>query len=276
VANDAMENYYFENTGQGSFVEKGMLVGLAFGEHGQGVSSMGPFVGDVDRNGAMDVFIPDMGYGSLLVSEGEFFADQIAQRKVAVAIGQYTSWSGLLIDYDNDGHLDIFLTTGNPHHEYSEEDVLLHNDGSSRFVDVSRSSGDYFHTKHVGRGAAYGDYDNDGDLDLIISNLNTPARLLRNDGGNRNGYLTVDARRSKGGAEAIGTRVTVTTGSLRQIQDLVPVRGFLSQMDPRLHFGLGQAGVADKVEIRWPGGRVETLTDVKANQILTVTEEKER
>jgi hypothetical protein len=274
VANDAMENYYFENTGKGTFVEKGMLVGLAFGEHGQGVSSMGPFVGDVDRNGRVDVFIPDMGYGSLLVRDGEIFTDQITQRRVAVAIGQYTSWSGLLLDYDNDGHLDLFLTTGNAHHEYTEEDVLLRNDGKGAFVDVSRASGAYFDTKHVGRGAAYGDYDNDGDLDLLISNLNSPARLLRNDGGNRNGFLVVDARRSQKGAEAIGARVTVTTGTLRQVQDLVPVRGYLSQMDPRLHFGLGTATKADQVEIRWPGGAVETLKNVPANQFVTVTQEK--
>jgi hypothetical protein len=139
-------------------------------------------------------------------------------------------------------------------------------------MDVAKDSGPYFEEEFVGRGAARGDFDNDGDLDLLINNLNGPAKLLRNDGGNRNRWLTVAAKRPNGKSDAIGARVSVTAGGQQQIRDLIPVRGYLSQSDPRPHFGLGDADKADRVEIRWPDGRTTQLTDVPANQILTVVE----
>jgi hypothetical protein len=124
----------------------------------------------------------------------------------------------------------------------------------------------------VGRGVACGDLDNDGDGDLVVCNLNDYAKVLRNDGGNRNNWLTVELKRPNGKSDAIGARVTVRAGSLRQIEDYVAVKGYLSQSDIRAHFGLGRAAKADLVEIRWPGGRVQQLRDVKANQMLKVVE----
>ena len=182
-------------------------------------------------------------------------------------------WGGLLFDYDNDGWLDVFVANGNAHHEYTEEDVLMRNDGTGRFVDVANQSGPYFRQKYVGRGATYGDYDNDGDLDLVIVNLNDSTRLLRNDGGNRQGWLALKLLTADGKREAIGARVTVTTGSLAQIRDLIPVTGYLSQADSRLHFGLGSARRADAVEIRWPDGAVTRLADVEANRIVTIRQD---
>ena len=270
VANDATENYYFENTGKGTFVEKGLNLGLAFGEHGQGVSSMGPFAGDIDRNGRLDIYIPDMGYSSLLMNQGDFFEDWTTHSKVAVVCGQYTGWGGLLLDFDNDGYLDLFVSNGNPHHEYSEEDVLLHNQGDGIFTDVSDRSGDYFRIKKVGRGSTFADFDNDGDVDVLVVNLNDTPNLLRNDGGNRNNWLTVIPRLPDPPRDAIGTRVTVAVGGLKMIDDVNPVRGYLSQGDPRLHFGLGKADRADYVEIRWPGGETQRIENVKANQFLEV------
>jgi len=234
---------------------------------------MGPAIGDVDRDGRLDVYIPDMGYGCLLMNRGEIFEDRTAQSKLAVVCGQYTGWGGLLLDYDCDGWLDVFVANGNAHHEYPEEDVLMRNDGTGRFVDVAKRSGGYFKKKYVGRGATYGDYDNDGDLDLLVVNLNDSPRLLRNDGGNRNHWLIVQARRPGGKTDALGARVTVKTGSLSQIRDLIPVTGYLSQADPRLHFGLGKFRRADLVEIRWPDGRTTRLKDVAADRILTVVQD---
>jgi hypothetical protein len=276
VANDATENFYFENVGNGTFRERGLFLGLAFGEHGQGVSSMGPFAGDIDRNGLMDVYIPDMGYSSLLMNQGEFFEDHTTRSGVAVACGQYTGWGGLLFDYDNDGYLDLFVSNGNAHHMYTEEDVLLRNKGDGVFEDVSKNSGDYFFTKKVGRGSTFADYDNDGDLDLIVVNLNDEAKLLRNDGGNSKHWLTLSALLTNPERDAIGARVTVTVGSLQQIQDLIPVRGYLSQVDNRLHFGIGEADKVDLVEIRWPDGQKQRLLDVEANQILKVVQKKRK
>jgi hypothetical protein len=273
VANDAMENYYFRNTGKGKFESEGLITGLAFGEGGQGVSSMGPAIGDVDRDGFLDLYIPDMGYGCLLMNQGGFFEDSTASSNLAVVCGQYTGWGGILFDYDCDGYLDVFVANGNAHHEYTEEDSLLRNDGKGNFIDVAKQSGDYFKDKYVGRGATFGDYDNDGDPDLLIVNLNNTPKLLRNDGGNHNHWLTIDAKLPGGKTDAIGARITVTVGSLRQIQDIIPVTGYLSQSDPRRHFGLGEAAKADKVEIRWPDGQITKLKDVKANQFLTVIQE---
>ncbi|MBC8472582.1 MAG: CRTAC1 family protein [Planctomycetes bacterium] len=273
VANDAMENYYYRNLGNGSFESEGLFMGLAFGEGGQGVSSMGPAIGDVDRDGYMDIFIPDMGYGCLLINKKDYFEDLTASSNLALICGQYTGWGGLLIDYDSDGYLDVFVANGNAHHEYTEEDVLARNDGKGIFVDVARDSGTYFNEKYVGRGATYGDYDNDGDLDLLVSNLNSSLKLLRNDGGNRNNWLVVEAKLSNGKTDAIGSRVTITTGEVKQIHDVIPVTGYLSQADPRSHFGLGSAEKIDQVEVRWPNGKVTKLTDVKVNQFLKVVQE---
>ena len=273
VANDAMENYYFRNKGDGTFANDGLVMGLAFGEGGQGVSSMGPVIGDVDRDGWLDVYIPDMGYGCLLMNRKDYFEDRTSPSNLAAICGQYTGWGGLLFDYDCDGYLDVFVANGDAHHEYAEGAVLARNDGKGNFVDVAGKSGEYFRQKYVGRGATCGDYDNDGDLDLLVVNLNDRARLLRNDGGNKNNWLTINAKLPNGKTDAIGARVIVTVGSLTQIQDLIPVRGYLSQADPRCHFGLGGAAKADVVEIRWPDKRFTRLTNVKANQILTVIQE---
>ena len=270
VTNDATPNSYFVNTGRGSFENRTLRWGLAFGEGGQGASSMGPVVGDVDRNGLLDVFIPDMGYGCLLVNKGSFFVDVTAPSNLAVVCGQYTGWGGGLFDYDNDGYLDVFVANGNAHHEYTEEDVLLRNNGNGKFIDVADRSGPYFREKHVGRGAAFADYDNDGDVDVLVMNLNGPAKLLRNDGGNRNHWLTVAPRLARSKVEAIGARVTVTVGKMRMMQDVSAVIGYLSQSDPRAHFGLARATRADRVEIRWPDGQMTVLENVKANQILNV------
>ncbi len=273
ITNDGMGNYFYHNLGAGRFEEDGLIRGLSFGEGGQGVSSMGPTIGDVNRDGWMDVYIPDMGYGCLMINNKGFFDDHTARAKLAVACGQYTGWGAVLFDFDNDSHLDIFIANGNAHFEFPEEDVLLKNDGTGHFVDVASEAGPYFHQKHVGRGATYGDFDNDGDLDLLISNLNDSPRLLRNDGGNKNHWLKVRALLPSSHRDAIGARVTVKANDLILIQDSNPVRGYLSQADPRLHFGLGSAERAEYVEIRWPDGRKTRRVNVSADQILTIIED---
>ncbi len=270
VTNDAMANDFFHNVGGGKFVEDALVRGMAYGESGDGVSSMGPDAGDFDHDGWLDLYIPDMDYGCLLRNEKEFFDDVTTAAGLALICGQFTGWGGLLLDYDNDGFLDVFVANGDPHKEFGEEDTLARNNGQGKFIDVASSSGPYFLEEYVGRGAACGDYDNDGDLDLVINNLNGPAKLLRNEGGNRNHWLTISAKLGNRKSDAVGARVSVSAGGATQIRDLIPVRGYLSQSDPRLHFGLGKAAKADRVEIRWPDGRTTQQTDVPANQILTV------
>jgi hypothetical protein len=275
VTNDAMGNYHFENRGGSLFVENALEWGMAYGENGQNVSSMGPAVGDIDRDGRLDVFIPDMNYCTLLLQGEHGFQHEIESSGLSVVMGQYTGWGPVLFDYDNDGWLDLFTSHGNAHHEYSEEDTLARNLGDGTFEDVSVRSGKFFKEKYVGRGVTHGDYDNDGDVDLLVVNLNDVPNLLRNDGGNRNHWLKVVALLEfpTGKRHALGARVSVTTGKLRQIEDVLPVKGYLGQADPRLHFGVGQAKRIDLVEIRWPDGSVEKLRDVKVNQTLTLTHE---
>jgi hypothetical protein len=269
VTNDAMPNNLWVNDGKGHFTDMGAETGTGFGEGGQGVSSMGPFVADVDRNGLLDILVPDMGYSSLLLQVRQgFFMDVTAQSGVAVLCGQYTGWGGLLNDYDNDGYVDLFIANGDPHHLYVEEPVLARWDGKSKFLDMARQSGEFFDRKSVGRGAAFADFDNDGDIDLVMNNLHAAPCLLRNDGGNQQNWLKVVPLRKDTGMVALGARVTVKANGLTMIQPVIAVNGYLTSSDPRPHFGLGKAGKAETVEIVWPEGHKQVLTDVKANQVL--------
>jgi enediyne biosynthesis protein E4 len=269
VTNDAMANNLWINDGQGHFKDMGAETGTAFGEGGQGVSSMGPFVADVDRNGLLDILVPDMGYSSLMLQVRKgYFMDVTAQSGVAVLCGQYTGWGGLLNDFDNDGYVDLFIANGDPHHLYLEEPVLARWDGRSRFLDMARQSGEFFSTKHVGRGAAFADYDNDGDLDLLMNVVHEMPCLLRNDGGNRQHWLKVVPVRKDTGMVALGALVTVKAGNLTMIQPALGVNGYLTSSDPRPNFGLGTNAVAEVVEVRWPSGQTQRLEGVPANQIL--------
>ena len=271
VSNDAMENNQFEAAADGRFADRAVEAGTAFGENGQNVASMGPFVGDINRDGLLDIYIPDLNYNSLLIAvRPGLWQHRSAQSGLSQMMGQYAGWAGILLDYDNDGWLDIFTAHGDAHHEYVQEDTLARNRGNGTFEDVSRTAGRYFFEKYVGRGATWGDLDNDGDTDLVVINLNDLPRVLRNDGGNTSGnWLNVEPllKFATGSRLAIGARVTVTAGGMKQIEDVMPVRGYLSQGDGRLHFGLG-ANDSATVEIRWPDGKVEKLENVRANQFL--------
>jgi hypothetical protein len=277
VANDAMENYYFENTGKGSFIERALELNLAFSEHGQGVASMGPFPSDVNRDGWMDLYIPNLNYCSLQVYDPKekIYRNTTDTSGVSQIMGQYAGWASVVFDYDHDGWPDVFTVHGNAHHEYVQEDTLARNIGGGKFVDVSRESGKYFQEKYVGRGGSWADIDNDGDIDLLVANLNDSAHLLRNDGGNSQPWLMLDLRLKLPNGKtrtAIGARATVRTPAFAQVDDVNPVRGYLGQGDPRLHFGLAGQQTAD-VEIRWPDGRTESHKAVKANQILTLVQQ---
>jgi hypothetical protein len=273
VANDAMPSAYWVNDGSGSFTDQALIQGIAFGEGGQGASSMGPVVGDIDRNGLLDIWIPDMAYGCLLSQkEKGLFADVTAESNLAVICGQYTGWGSGLVDFDNDGYQDVYVANGNAHHLYTEEDVLAHNDRTGHYLDVATDGGDYFQTKSVGRGAAFADYDNDGDMDVLVANLGDSPRLLRNDTRNTNHWLTVVPLLADGETIAVGSTVTVTVGSMQSVHPVHGVSGYLSASDPRPHFGLGAADRADRVEIRWPDGQTQLLEAVPANQILEVVQ----
>jgi hypothetical protein len=235
---------------------------------------MGPAVSDLDGDGNLDILIPDMDYGSLLSKQGGFYSDLVGRSGLAVICGQYTGWGAVLFDYDNDGYPDVFIANGNAHHEYSEDAVLARNNGKGVFVDVARESGDFFQTKWVSRGATWADFDDDGNVDLLVVDTSGPPHLLRNGGGTGNHWLKVDARTKGGKRTAIGARVTVTAGGRTQFQDVIGVNGYLSQGDTRAHFGLGAADRADRVAVRWPDGTTDEWKDVAGDQVLRVEQGK--
>jgi hypothetical protein len=225
----------------------------------------------VDRNGLLDIVVPDMGYSCLLLQvKRGLFADVTAQSGVALLCGQYTGWGGLLNDFDNDGYVDLFIANGDPHHLYVEEPVLARYDGKGKFIDVSDESGDFFNQKFVGRGAAFADFDNDGDVDILMDVLNDTPRLLRNDGGNRLNWLKIVPARRDTGMVALGATVTVKANGLTMVQPVLAVNGYLTSSDLRPHFGLGKAAQAEWVEIVWPDGTRTTRHNVAVNQILRV------
>jgi hypothetical protein len=274
VANDGMENYFYRNSGKGTFADIAPLSGTGFGQNGEATSAMGPEFGDFDLDGLMDILLPDMAYSCLYRNTGkEFFVEMSAQSGIAVACGQYTSWSGNFFDYDNDGLLDIFISNGDSHHLEPEEDLLFRNIDGKRFQNVSAQTGKDFQAKFVGRGSAVGDFDNDGDLDIVVLNLNARPRLLRNDGGNRNHWLMIRLI-GKQSRDAIGARVRLTAGGTTQTRNVISSSGYLSRSDYRLHFGLGKNKKAEKIEIRWPDGKIQVLKNINANQVLTVTQEE--
>jgi len=273
VSNDVMANYLYANDGDGTFREIALLSGAAFGASGDMTSAMGPEFGDIDRDGLMDLTVPDLTYGCIYRNLGNsMFEEKSNLMGLAPVVGQYQSWAGNLFDYDNDGYLDFFISNGNPHRLEEQENVLLRNDRGQRFIDVSAISGDHFAEKHVSRGAAHGDYDNDGDLDILILNLNGAGLLIRNDGGNRNHWLTIRTIGTRSNRCGIGARIRLTAGDMVQLAEVKSGSSYLSTSDLRVHFGLGQETEASKIEIRWPSGQVQVLTGVKADRILTVQE----
>ncbi len=277
VANDAMENYLYHNNADGTFSEVGFEAGVAFSEHGDVSSSMGGDFADYDLDGDLDLLVPDMVFNSFYRNMGNgYFEDVSAHIGIGEISGQYWSWGGDLFDYDNDGDLDLIISNGDGHRLDTQEELFLANvpasNGDRVFKDAAGESGEFFRHKSVSRGMALGDYDNDGDLDVFILNLDQPSILLRNDGGNRNHWIMIQLEGTKSNRDGVGARVSVRAGNLKQTEELKTGTSYLSQNDPRLHFGLGHRKHVDEIEIRWPSGTVQRLADLDPDQIITVVE----
>lgn len=273
VSNDAMENYLYRNNGDGTFTNIALQTATGFGQSGEATSAMSGEFGDIDLDGYIDVIVPDMAYSCIYKNTGAgYFEEMSASMGLAAACGQYTSWSGNFFDFDQDGYGDLFISNGHPHRLIGEEDLLLINSSGSRFINVSHELGPDFQDKFVGRGSAAGDFDDDGDIDLLVLNLNARPRLLRNDGGNEKNWIMIQLIGTQSNRDAIGSRIRLTTGDTTQTRWRVSSSGYLSQSDYRLHFGLGEYSRVDRIEIRWPTGEVQTLQNVEANQVITVRE----
>ena len=281
VANDQMESYLYHNNHDGTFTNVAIEQNVAYGTNGDTPSAMGPIFADYDNDGALDLFVSDMRYHRLFRNSPKegFFIDTTADAGIARVAGQYVGWGDAFLDFDNDGWKDLFIVNGGLHWLIPMEDSLLHNNGNGTFTDISDESGSYFRTKKVGRGACFADYDNDGYIDAFIVVLGGKGILLHAKppvGSARNHWLTLKLTGTKSNRDGFGARIEAVAGDLRQMVENVPQSGYLSQHDPRPHFGLGSHTQVDRLTIHWPSGTVQTLENVKADQILQVTEPGER
>ncbi len=275
VANDAMENFLYKNLGNGTFSEVGLASGTAFSADGDSSASMGGEFADFDADGHLDLFVPDIRHNNLYRNLGNgSFVDVTVQTGVARASLPHSGWGGCFLDYDNDGDLDIFVANGSEFGAGAEENLLLEQiqteNGRRQLRPVEGCPA--LVAKDLARGCAVGDYDDDGDLDIAVACLDRPSRLLRNEAGSRNHWVKVRLRGTKSNRDGIGARVTVRSGDLVLVEERKSAVSYISQNDPRLHFGLGSRTRVDAITIRWPSGTVQTLADIRANTILEVVE----
>jgi len=275
VANDAMANYFYRNNGGTGFTDIAIRSGLAFNRGGEATASMASSFADYTGNGLIDLLVTDDSYNSLYENQGGgLFRDVSFPSGIAVASGQHVGWAGGFIDYNNNMMNDIFIVNGELKHLHGQEDHLFENMGNGTFREVSGEQGPYFSRAMVGRGGCFGDYDNDGDIDVFIVNLHEEAVLLRNDIGNRNNWILINLVGTESNRDGIGATVRITTGEITQTAQKTGGGQYLSNNDPRLHFGLSDHEVIDRIEISWPSGIEQILENVEVNQILTIEEER--
>ncbi len=273
VSNDHMVNYLYHNNGGKVFEDRGTQSGVGFNQMGEATISMSVDFADYNNDGLMDLFVSDNAYCSLHQNRGNgVFSEMSYKAGIAVACGQFVGWATSFFDYDNDGDLDLFKVNGELKHLYGQEDQLFENNGDGTFTDVSTQRGAYFQEEHVGRGACFGDYDNDGDVDVYVSNLEELGALLRNNKGNENNWILLNLVGDVSNRDGVGARVTIVAGDKKQYAQKKSSGGYLSTNDPRLHFGLGKSTMVDSIKVIWPSGKIQNLENIKAGQILTINE----
>jgi len=281
VACDSTPSLLFKNQRDGTFGEQAMERGVALSEDGMEQAGMGVAIGDIRPDGNLDIlkthFAADRAALYLNNGKGEFRDD--ALRCGLGTETHFVSWGAGVADLDNDGNPDIFWVTGGiypelankPGEPYKAPRILFRNLGNGRFEELIGVAGPGVDAQHCSRGCAFGDFDNDGDVDILIVNQNEPPSLLRNDVKGNNHWVKVQLRGVKSNRSAIGGRVSVQYGSRTQAQEVLSQSSYLSVNDKRLHFGLGATPTVD-IEIRWPSGETEKISNVAANQLIQVTE----
>lgn len=286
VANDSVPNFLYHNRGDGTFEEVGLLAGVAVALDGKPRAGMGTDFGDIDNDGLLDVIVTNLDgeTHTLYRAAGQgLFLDVTAESGLAEATLPFVGWGTAFFDYDNDGYLDLVIANGHtidntaelrPGTSDAQRNLLLRNEGNGRFKEVGLISGPGFALVKVSRGLAVADFDNDGDLDVVITNKGQGPDLLRNDGGNRQNAILVKTVGTRSNRDGIGARLRLKVGATVQIREVRAGSSYLSQNDMRVHFGLGQAPRAERLEVRWPSGAVDLLENVEANQIVTVVEGK--
>jgi hypothetical protein len=285
VACDSSPNLLYRNNHDGTFSEVGTEAGCALNGDGQEQANMGVGVGDYDGDGYLDLFLPHFSDDTPILyhnSKGEFFDDLTDAAGLNVNT-QYVCWGVGFADFDNDGWLDIFHVTGTvypevekvyPDYKFKTPRVVYRNLGNGSFEEVSQLCGTAVPEPHSSRGCAFGDFNNDGNVDVLVLNMSEPPSLLRNDNRSGHHWLNVKLVGTRSNRSAIGARVTVTTGAHRQVREVMSGSSYISQNDLRQHFGLGTARKVDLLEVRWPSGLVERARGVDADQFITLEEER--
>ena len=272
--NDHQANFMFRNERNLKFKEVAVASGIAVNDQGLVTGSMHGSVGDIDGDGLIDLLVTDLKYGALYRNRGNGIYEDITRSSgIADAFQGKGQWAAILLDYDNDGDLDIFTANGTAEELKLQLPLLLENDGHGNFTNIGPDVSPYFSEKRSGRAAAIVDYDNDGDLDIMVSHVDLKATpsLLQNE-GNDNNWLGLTLKGDQGPASALGALVTVNSGSKTQVFVNQPANTYLSWNDPRMHIGLEKYEKLDSIEILWPQGKKEVYKNIKSNQYISITQ----
>jgi hypothetical protein len=287
VANDTQPNRLYRNTGDGTFVDVGMTAGVAFNEAGVARAGMGVDAADYDNSGRPSIIIGNFSNEMMALYSNEgngLFIDEAPASTIGKVSLLTLTFACFFFDFDLDGLLDIFAVNGHvaddigavqPKVTYAQPPHLFRNRGEKKFDAVTSTLGSDIQKPIVGRGAAYGDYDNDGDLDLLVTANNGPVRLLRNDGGNQNKWIRVRTVGTSSNRDGIGARVVVTLDNGKKLWSVVKTgSSYCSQSELPLTFGLGAAGTVRTIDVTWPNGRTDTVRDAGVNRSVTIEEGK--
>ncbi len=289
VANDSVPNFLFRNNGDGHFADVGLLSGAAYNASGQAEAGMGVDLVDLDGDGQLEIFVTNFANetNTFYSNRGGIFLDATSETNLEMLSLSWLGWATRFADWDNDGDDDLFVANGHVYPQiedaaraestpgYRQQNQIFINQGRGEFAEATFSPGDGMRAIASSRGGAFGDIDNDGDIDAVILNIDDTPSLLRNDTAAQGRWIGLRLVGTSGNREGIGARVVLTRGSQRQIKEVHPSGSFLSSSDSRLYFGMGVSEVADSIRIRWPNGLEQQLDGVSSNQLLLVVEGRE-
>jgi enediyne biosynthesis protein E4 len=284
VANDSTPNYLYRNDGKGHFSNVSFESGTAVSSDGGELAGMGVAACDYNHTGRFSIHVTNFEdqYNSLYRNEGNMMFTDVSYRSgIGSTTLPYLGWGSGCVDFDNDGWPDLFVVNGHVYPQvdkltagakYRERKLAFLNQRDGTFRNISAQAGAALALPQASRGAAFGDLDNDGDIDVVVENIDGAPMILRNDGGNRNHWITLQLAGTRSNRMAIGARVKAAVGAVVQIEETRSGGSYLSQSDMRIHLGLGAAEKVDRIEIRWPSGATETLRDIPAGRFYAVKE----